>query len=363
MAASAGCLGLRPPGGATYRNPVFGPSFPDPTAIRVPHPDSGLEPKRAVRPPDPDEYGGTFYAYATAQDWWDETPGDLRTPEVPILRSENLVDWTFVGEVFASGPDWKAGNPWAPDVAYHDGRFLLYYSLADWGDPDPGIGVATAADPAGPFTDHGEVLRSGTIGVPNSIDPMFLVHEGRPHLVWGSFGGLHAVELTADGLDYVPGTVRRLAGDHLEGAYVIERNDRHYLFASTGSCCEGADSTYRVVVGRADAFAGPYRDRAGVDLRYGGGTTVLEGRVTLPGDDERFVGPGHNCVVRDDAGDDFLLYHAYDSEAEGGYQIPYGPVRRLLMLDRIDWSGGWPTVGDGTPSAESVAPTVGDGLL
>ena len=55
-----------------------------------------------------------------------------------------------------------------------------------------------------------------------------------------------------------------------------------------------------------------------------------------------FVGPGHNAVVRDDAGDDWLLYYAYE-EGEGYIE---GTPRRLLMLDRIDWSDGWLKVGD-----------------
>jgi arabinan endo-1,5-alpha-L-arabinosidase len=112
-----------------------------------------------------------------------------------------------------------------------------------WGDADPGIGVATAEDPAGPFTDEGPLLTSREIGVPNSIDPsVFASADGAHHLVWGSLDG----EPT------------RIAGDAWEAVKIEERDGVYWLFGSLGSCCEGMASTYRIAVGRADELTGPY---------------------------------------------------------------------------------------------------------
>ena len=39
-------------------------------------------------------------------------------------------------------------------------KLLLYYSLSVWDDPNPGIGVASADHPEGPWTDHGKLFTS-----------------------------------------------------------------------------------------------------------------------------------------------------------------------------------------------------------
>lgn len=59
-------------------------------------------------------------------------------------------------------------------------------------------------------------------------------------------------------------------------------------------------------------------------------------------------------MITDDAGDDWLLYHAYE-EGEGYIE---GTPRRPLMLDRIDWSDGWPKVEGKTPSQEATVPRI-----
>lgn len=325
-AATAGCLGSFGGGGtpaATYENPVFEPILADPTVVRTPE--------------------GEFYAYGTEDDWQD---GEGRRP-VPIVRSADLVDWEYVGEAFETRPDWKdAGYLWAPAVLRRDGTYYCYYSYSEWGDSNPGVGVATSDDPAGPFTDRGKLFLSDEIGVENSIDPMVHRRDGTPYLFWGSFHGIYAVELTADGLD-VAGEPTHVAGDHYEGTYVHERDGQYYFFGSVGTCCEGVFSTYHVRAGRADSLLGPYEDPDGADLRDVRGPVVVE-------EGNGFVGPGHCTVVADDAGDEWLLYHAY--EEDEGY-LGSTP-RRPLMLDRLRWDDGWPTVEDGVPSQEAHVPRI-----
>ncbi len=302
-----------------YRNPVFEPIFADPSIVRA---EDGL-----------------FYAFATEDDW-----GDGQGPRpIPVIRSDDLVSWEHVGEAFAPGdsPDWKPAYLWAPDVAHVDGRYVLYYSLSLWGDANPGVGVATAHAPQGPYEDHGKLFDSEDIGVPNSIDPMLLDAGDSLLLFWGSFHGIYGIELAPDGLSVV-GDKFKVAGDAFEAPYVIERDGRYVFFGSTGTCCDGADSTYAVAVGRADSPRGPYVDADGVDLRDGGGTQILGGN-------DAFVGPGHNSVVQDDAGTDWLVYHAIDPEQPTAMS---GAQRRPLMLDEITWVDGWPTIADDTPSSE-----------
>lgn len=328
-AAVAGCIdGIHQVGGtvtptATYENPVFEPILADPSVVRA------------------DD--GTFYAYGTEDDWQDGE--GLRL--VPTVRSDDLVNWEYVGEAFEAKPGWKdSGFLWAPDVIRMNDTYHIYYSYSEWGDENPGIGVATSDDPAGPFEDHGPLFLSDEIGVTNSIDPMVFHRDGTPYLFWGSFHGIYAVELSADGMG-VTGEKTHVAGDHYEGSYVVERDSRYYFFGSVGTCCEGVFSTYHVRVGRSDSLLGPYEDPDGDDLRDVKGPVVVE-------EGDGFVGPGHNAVLTDDAGDDWLLYHGYE-ESEG--YVGSTP-RRPLLLDRLRWEDGWPLVEDRVPSREAHVPAI-----
>jgi arabinan endo-1,5-alpha-L-arabinosidase len=310
---TAGCGSSTP----RYENPVFEPVLADPSVVRA------------------DD--GTFYAYGTEDDWGDGEGSRL----VPIVRSADLVSWEHVGEALPTRPNWHAGFVWAPDVSRFGDKYLLYYAISTWGDRNPGIGVATADHPAGPFEDHGKLFDSDEIGVPNSIDPQLVVEADTPYLVWGSFHGLWGIELAEDARS-LAGEKFPIADERFEAPYIIERDGAYWLFASLGSCCEGERSTYHVAVGRADALEGPYLDRDGADLLRGGGTVLIEGG-------EAFVGPGHNTVVQDDAGDDWLVYHAIDPEQP---RLRGGATRRPMMLDRISWEDGWPAIAGNVPSSD-----------
>ena len=308
-----------------YRNPVYAHVFPDPDVLQV---------------------DGTYYAYGTYHPWGRKPERQL----IPILRSPNLVDWEPVGPAFESVPAWSEYEGlWAPGVGRLGGRTVLYYSDSEFGADDPGIGVAVAPDPTGPFEPRGGLFRSERIGVPNSIDPMLFVRDGTPFLFWGSHRGLYGIRLAEDGLS-TAGEKFQIAGQGVEAPYVIRRGDFYYLFGSRGTCCRGAESTYHVVVGRSRSLRGPYRNRAGerLTLADATGTTILRSG-------ERFVGPGHCAVVRDENGGWWMLYHAY---VRGNAWIGETP-RRVLMLDRIRWQDGWPVVGEnGTPSARGRVPPV-----
>ena len=135
----------------TYANPVIDMSLPDPTIICT------------------DD--GTFYLYATED-----------TRNVPIYSSANLIDWKFVGTAFTDStrPDFEPrGGIWAPDINLIAGKYVLYYSMSEWGGEwTCGIGAAIADHPEGPFTDCGKLFRSNEIGVQNSIDPFYIEENG-----------------------------------------------------------------------------------------------------------------------------------------------------------------------------------------
>lgn len=308
-----------PPPEGYYRNPVFQPVFADPSVI-----EAG---------------DGYFYAYGTEDDWGG--PGGLHL--VPVIRSNDLVNWTFVGDAFVQKPGWKnQGFLWAPDINLINGKYYLYYSYSLWGDANPGIGLAISDNPGGPFTDQGKLLLSGEIGVANSIDPFYMEDEGKKYLFWGSFRGIYGIELSEDAKS-ITGEKFKIAGDFFEGTYIFRKNNYYYFFGSNGNCCEGAASRYKLLIARATDVKGPYLNRQGDNILNVQGTLFLEGNTT-----GGFAGPGHNAeIITDDAGDDWMLYHAIDKKIPF---LPVGATRRPLMLDKIRWENNWPVLEGSQPS-------------
>ena len=301
-----------------YNNPVINESLPDPTVIKA---DDGY-----------------FYLYATE---------NIRN--VPIYRSENLVDWRRVGTAFTdrTRPQMvPKGNIWAPDINLINGKYVMYYSKSTWGGEwECGIGVATADRPSGPFTDVGKLFISSEIGVQNSIDPFYIEEDdGSKYLFWGSFRGIYGIQLSDDGLSIKPGAQKvQIAGTLTEGTYIYKHDGYYYLFGSAGTCCEGLNSTYRVMVARSENLMGPYVNKSGRPALENNFMLVMQ-------KSNKVVGPGHNSeIVQDDAGQYWMLYHGFDAaDPDGG---------RKVYLDQILWDkDGWPIVRNRVPSATANAP-------
>jgi len=297
----------------TYNNPVIDYSLPDPTIIKA---DDGY-----------------FYLYATE---------DIRN--LPIHRSANLIDWEFVGTAFTDStrPTFQQ-LIWAPDIRKIGDKYVLYYANSSWGEEHTnGIGVAWSLRPEGPFTDAGKLFLSDEIEVMNSIDAFYMEENGRKYLFWGSWHGLWGVELTDDGLALQPNTPKiPIAGNGYEAGLLHKHGDYYYLFASTGSCCEGLKSTYTTVVGRSKNLFGPYVNRKGELMLSNHHEVVIE-------KNKDFVGPGHNSqLVTDDAGNDWIFYHGVNVK---------NPEGRVLMMSKIVWEDGWPTVENSSPAVTATAP-------
>ena len=298
-----------------YYNPVIHYSLPDPSIIK------GED--------------GYFYLYATE---------DIRN--LPIHRSKDLVNWEFVGTAFtdATRPDFEPeGGIWAPDINKIGDKYVLYYSMSVWGGEwTCGIGCAVSDRPEGPFKDCGMMFRSNGIKVQNSIDPFYIEDNGHKYLFWGSFRGIYAIELSEDGLSLKSGSSPvQIAGTAYEGTYIHKRGGYYYMFASIGSCCEGLKSTYTTVVGRSTSLFGPYLDKKGQSMMDNHHEILIH-------KNDSFVGTGHNSeIVSDNAGTDWLFYHAVSVA---------NPDGRVLMLDKIDWIDGWPSVEGNSPSVKSEKP-------
>lgn len=315
--------------GMTYTNPVITfSSAADPTVIRT-------------------EEG--FYLYATqTNSYW-----------IPIYFSKDLVNWEFKRSAFrkATRPTEDVlpggGAFWAPEIRYINGKYVLYFSWAKWGDGSISYtAVATSDSPVGDFLNAKPLLITDDFGS-NCIDQFYYEEDSKKYMFVGSFNGIYVTELTDDGLsvkrgaDGKPVLKKQVCGRAFEGTNIYKKGKYYYLFASINNCCpnNGMDSKYKVVVGRSENLLGPYVDRKGKDMLDNSWELVLEG------DGETFFGPGHNSIIiPDDAGTDWMIYHSYVKEngAVGG---------RLGMLDRVVWSAdGWPTIRKCVPSKGDLLP-------
>lgn len=316
----------------TYTNPVFNADFPDPTVLRAPD--------------------GWYYAYAT------QTNRGGREINIQVARSRDLVRWTHLGEALPARPVWAQKDPpkfWAPHVSRAGGTYYLYYSA----DPDTRTGlclaVATARRPQGPFTDVGRPLKCGESFV--NIDPMQFddPQTGKRLLYWGSgFQPLKVQELAPDRVSFMPGSrpVDLIAphktedpADYqrlVEGSWVIYRGGYYYIFYSGDNCC-GDRAHYAVMVARSHSATGPFETLA--QATGSASSAILERN-------EEWLAPGHNSVVTDAAGQDWIFYHAINVNNRWLKDEISGDRHdlRVLLMDRIVYRDGWPRVERGSPS-------------
>ena len=337
FAALAGCAtpATRSARTASYVNPVLDADFPDPSVIRAPD--------------------RSYYAYAT------QTQRGRKWINIQAARSSDLVHWQYLGDALPVKPNWasKTQDFWAPDVVRDGARYIMYYSAKpDSSDERHGLclGVATASSPVGPFTDVGHPLQCADGFV--NIDPKAFDDPatGKHLLYWGSgFKPVKVQELARDRISFAPGSaavdlvapnsVKDAFPVLVEGSWVIRRGGWYYLFYSGDNCC-GPKANYAVMVARSRSATGPFET-----LEQATGkphSIILEKRGY-------WLAPGHNSVVRDSAGQDWIVYHAVDIRHPRELATDEVNTRRVMLIDRIRWVNGWPIV-EGPSATLQTAP-------
>ncbi|MGV3557069.1 glycoside hydrolase family 43 protein [Larkinella arboricola] len=304
----------------TYRNPVIAGDFADPSVIRV---------------------GTTYYAVGTSSEWG---------PAYPIYTSTDLVNWSYVGPVFASLPEWTMGSYWAPELFHRNGIFYVYYTARRKSDQRSYIGVATTRDLRKGFTDHGLLLEWTS----EAIDAFIIEDQGKLYITWKAYGldkgkaiELLGAELSPDGLKVTGKAFTLLTAEPnnweaggAEGQAIFKRGRYFYMTYSGNACC-GANCNYQVGLARAEKLQGPWEKFAG--------NPVLVG-------DDTWKCPGHGTVVSTPDNRYFYLHHAYNG-------VDFTQTGRQGVLSELVWNNqtGWPVFryGTATPAqAESPAKTV-----
>lgn len=244
--------------------------------------------------------------------------------------------WTW------NGGGVRPGGGAAPDVLKIGDRYLIVYGATGGGLAGGHNGTILtmwnkSLDPKSPDFKYSEAVKvasSDGIEDNDAIDPGLLLDptDGRLWLSYGTyFGYIRLVELD-------PKTGKRVKDNKAlniaidcEATDLLYRDGWYYLLGTHGTCCDGPNSTYNIVVGRSKKVTGPYLDNMGRDMLKGGGKMVV-----AAGD--RLIGPGHfgRTVVADGV-EKMSCHYEADLDQSG---------RSVLGIRPLLWKNGWPVAGD-----------------
>ncbi len=236
----------------------------------------------------------------------------------------------------------RPGGGAAPDVLKIGNRYLCIYGATGGGLGGGHNGRIltmwnTTLDPKSPqfkWTEAVEVCSSDGMEDQDAIDPGMLLdpQTGRLWVSYGTyFGAIRLIELD-------PATGYRMKGNKekdiaidCEATDLIYRDGWYYLLGTHGTCCDGVNSTYNIVVGRSRNVEGPYLDNVGRDMFHGGGRMVI-----CAGDNA--TGPGHfGRTIIDDGVEIMSCHYEADFNRSG---------RSVLAIHPLLWKNGWPVAGE-----------------
>ena len=90
-------------------------------------------------------YEGKYYCYATSSDHYSDG--------FSVWISEDLVNWSEPIHCFNAKDYWGESHFWAPEVIYHNGKFIMHYTARSSELKSLRLGVAVSDSPTGPFVD------------------------------------------------------------------------------------------------------------------------------------------------------------------------------------------------------------------
>ena len=265
------------------------------------------------------ECDGKYYTFGTggggliSEDGWNwypgaERPGGGAAPDAMKIGNRYLVAYSSTGGGLGGG---------------HAGRILTMWNRT--------------LDPHSPdfeFTEAIEVASSEVDEDCDAIDAGLFMDPTTDRLwcTYGTyFGFIRIVELD-------PLTGARVEGNEAvniaidcEATTVIWRNGWYYLLGTHGTCCDGVNSTYNIVVGRSPNVTGPYLDNVGRDMIAGGGKMVIDAA-------DRQFGAGHFGRWIEDDGVEKMSFHWEADLDRGG--------RSVLAIRPLLWVNDWPVAGE-----------------
>ena len=251
------------------------------------------------------------------------------------------------GLISSDGWSWhsgavRPGGGAAPDALKIGDRYLVVYGATGGGLGGGHNGrILTmwnkTLDPESPdfkYTDPIEVASTDGNEDCDAIDPGLLLDPttGRLWLSYGTyFGYIRLVELDPKTGERVKGNEAIDIAIDCEASDLMYRNGWYYLLGTHGTCCDGVNSTYNIVVGRSRKVTGPYLDNVGRDMLQGGGKMVIAAH-------DKVVGPGHFGRIIEGEGVEKMSCHFEADYDQSGMSVL--GIRPLL------WKNDWPVAGD-----------------
>jgi beta-xylosidase len=296
-------------GDGTFTNPLFFDEFSDPDMIRV---------------------GRDFYLTGTTMH---------SMPGLPILRSRDLVNWTFLGYAMDRldlGPSFRLEEGkneygrgiWAPSFRYHAGTYYIFSNVNGQKTQ-----LFRATNPAGPWTRTPMKVSLHDLSV-------LFDHDGKAWVVWG-YQGIRIAQLTADLTDLVPGTERELiapAQGMGEGLHFYQVMGRYYITSAWFM------DEMRMPVARADRLEGPWEVNQdvsrGEDFGLGVGYRLGRSRqapfeISRPDSSQK-----GRCAIHQGG-----IVETLTGEWWGFSMMDANAVGRLTALSPVTWTDGWPYFG------------------
>jgi beta-xylosidase len=290
-------------GDGTYKNPVLHADYSDPDVVRA---------------------GDDYYMVASSF---------ACVPGIPVLHSKDLVNWEILTYVYTQQPPFEAfrsprhgGGAWAPSIRFHAGEFWVFYP-----DPDFGIYMSKAANPAGPWSPP-KLIKE----VKGWIDPCPLWDDdGKAYLVTafarsrsGVYSTLIVSRMSPDGTRLLDDGALIFDGHDkhptIEGPKFYKRGGYYYVFAPAG----GVSTGWQIAL-RSRNIYGPYEERI----------VLSQGKSAVNG-------PHQGGWVDTPSGESWFV-HFQDK----------GPFGRVVHLQPMRWQDGWPVIGDnGEPVLRHAKP-------
>ena len=265
------------------------------------------------------ECEGKYYTFGTggggliSEDGWSwhsgaERPGGGAAPDIIKIGDRYLCIYGATGGGLGGG---------------HSGRILTMWNKTL--DPkSPDFKWSTAV----------EVCSSDGMEDQDAIDPGILLDPttGRLWVSYGTyFGTIRLIELDPKTGYRVKGNKEKDIAIDCEATDLIYKDGWYYLLGTHGTCCDGVNSTYNIVVGRSRSVEGPYLDNVGRDMFHGGGRMVIAAG-------NRKTGAGHFGRTVIDEGVEIMSFHWEADFDQGG--------RSVLAIHPLLWKNGWPYAGE-----------------
>lgn len=310
-------------GNGTFLNPVLAGDHPDPSVLK-----------------DAD----TYYKVSSSFHYY---------PGLVIWKSLDLVNWQPIGPALQK----PIGSVFAPDLIKHEGRFYIYFPVANYA---PSSAFPPAEKPKRPilaiFVVHADSMEGSwsepiDMGIYDGIDPGHVVGEDGKRYVFLDGGKL--IPISDDGLKRAGPTEKVYEGWQIPEDYIVEgvalespklikKDGWFYMFSAQGGTA-GPPTSHMVVVARSQSVRGPWENCPHNPV------------VRTTNINEPWWSRGHATPVQGPKGDWWMIYHGY----ENGFRT----LGRQMLLEPFIWDAhGWPVAKGGDLGGPISKPRGGKAL-